>query len=123
MEQVTHYYSDDLTGEVSEDVKTYPIGWLGTYGEVDLNEANFQKYNTLFQELLSVARPIPVTAQNGNAPQHRSNKSGKTDREKRNYAKKVREWAWSQGLEVERFGRVPKEIVEAYENRKSNGTS
>lgn len=106
-------YSDDITKEVSDDVKTYNFGWLGNYGEIDLNKDNFEYYNEIFQTLFKHGRSGKQLAQ---APKQKVN-DARTQRQKREESQALREWAIANGYSVSTRGRPRKAVIEAYKNR------
>lgn len=96
---------DDLDG--SEATQTVLFGLEGRSYEIDLNEANSEKFRAALAPYVGAARKasssrsIPVRRIGSGKP---ANKAGD-----------VREWARMNGLDVNDRGRVPAEIVKAFE--------
>lgn len=103
-------YSDDLTGEVGDDVKPRSIGWLGNHYEIDLSEAHTKEIDDFLAPYIENAR-IPK-------PQPKPRKKSKykpTSREYKAYLFDVRNWARQNGMKINPRGRIPRQVLEAYE--------
>lgn len=101
-------YSDDFTGEITDDVRRISYGWLGTYYEVDLNTLNFNTYNELMQALIAVSTRIK--------PQQRH---FDTERQKKEDLAPVRQWLRDNGYPVSGKGQIRKSHLEAYREANS----
>lgn len=98
-------FTDDLTNTEGEDIATHTFSLDGVGYEIDLNPDSHQLLLDALAPFLKVGR------KSGSAPRRGSNK--RTDGPD---PVKVREWAKSQGIEVNARGRVPRDVIEKYEN-------
>lgn len=121
---------DDLTGEESEDISTVEFALDGVTYEIDLDDRNSAALRDALANYVSAARRTGGRRSTGNGRRRstgagtgtpRATSPGGYDRET---SKQIREWAKGQGYEVSDRGRVPNNVVEAWEaQRKSNGQS
>ncbi|WP_406126101.1 Lsr2 family protein [Streptomyces sp. NBC_00989] len=98
-------FTDDLTGAEGEDIAAHTFSLDGVSYEVDLNPDSHQLLLDALAPFLKVGR------KSGSAPRHR----GSSTRADSPDPIKVREWAKSQGIEVNTRGRVPRNVIEKYE--------
>jgi hypothetical protein len=112
---------DDLTGEEAEDISTVEFALDGVTYEIDLDEKNSSKLRDALAEYVAAARRTGGRrASNGRRRPSggagtgtpRATSPGGYDRET---SKQIREWAKGQGFEVSDRGRVPNNVVEAWE--------
>ncbi|MFC4494898.1 Lsr2 family protein [Streptomyces ovatisporus] len=99
---------DDITGEESEDVTNVQFSVAGTDFEIDLNDKNHAAFMNALAPYMEKGRRIKRSRKSGGSSA-RSSSSGGGD------TAKIREWAKSQGHEVNERGRVPAHIRQAYE--------
>lgn len=100
---------DDLDG--SQGTETVNFALDGRSLEIDLNEANAARLRDVLAPYVAAAR----RAGSATVSQSRSRRgTGAADR-KVNAA--VREWARNQGMKVSERGRIPSDVIEAYQNR------
>lgn len=95
---------DDIDGGAAE--KTIYFGWEGKSYEIDLAAKNAKAIEKAVTDLLPHARLVRTSAKTGKRMMEV--KTGPDP-------KAVRAWAASQGLTVNRLGKVPSDIVEQYE--------
>ncbi|MDH6523133.1 hypothetical protein M2163_000361 [Streptomyces sp. SAI-135] len=98
-------YTDDLTGTEGTDIATHTFSLDGVSYEVDLNPDSYQQLLDALAPFVQVGRKPGGSSRRG---------SGKKTASGSN-AVKVREWAQSQGIEVNSRGRVPRDVIEKYE--------
>ncbi|WP_433784600.1 histone-like nucleoid-structuring protein Lsr2 [Actinomycetospora sp. CA-101289] len=113
---------DDLTGEEAEDISTVEFALDGVTYEIDLDEKNSSKLRDALADYVAAARRTGGRrASNGGRRRSgggagtgtpRATSPGGYDRET---SKQIREWAKGQGFEVSDRGRVPNNVVEAWE--------
>ena len=106
--RVTEHLVDDIDG--SEAAETIRFAVDGTEYEIDLSESNASEFHDAFAPYISAARRLggrPTRSSGRNAS--RSSDPAKVD------PKQVREWAKSQGLDVNPRGRVSKTLIEQYQ--------
>jgi hypothetical protein len=118
---------DDLTGEESEDITTVEFALDGVTYEIDLDDKNSAGLRDQLAQYVAAARR---TGGRRAAGRRRSGGAGTgTPRATspggydRDTSKQIREWARSEGFEVSDRGRVPNNVVEAWESRGKNGTA
>ncbi|SDK89053.1 Lsr2 protein [Actinopolyspora mzabensis] len=117
-QKVTVQLVDDVDGSEAESTVEFALD--GVSYTIDLSSENAAELRDALAPYLSSARRVGGRKRSGKA-----NKTGKTrqsnsgsqapkaaDRE-RNQA--IREWARQQGMQVSDRGRIPAEIVEAYD--------
>jgi hypothetical protein len=96
----------DVTGQETEDVATYSFTWDGTRYEIDLCD----KAREPILSIVKIARPV--------LRRDKVSAAAKSATEQRTV---VRNWARDNGLTVHSNGRVPKEVLEKY--NEMHGTS
>ncbi|MFD3809249.1 Lsr2 family protein [Streptomyces sp. NPDC058619] len=99
-------YTDDLSGAEGEDVTTHTFSVDGVNYEVDLGHDNYQKLLDALGPFMGAGRK---TGSGARRPAKRGSQTSRGD------AAKVREWAQSQGIEVNTRGRIPADLMERYE--------
>ncbi|WP_043686724.1 histone-like nucleoid-structuring protein Lsr2 [Streptomyces xylophagus] len=99
-------FIDDLTDTEGEDIATHTFSLDGVSYEIDLNPDSHQLLLDALAPFLKVGR------KSGSAPRRR----GSSKRADGPDPIKVREWAKSQGIEVNARGRVPRDVIEKYED-------
>jgi hypothetical protein len=111
-------YTDDLTGQESEEISTHTILIDGAGVEIDLSPENHDRLLEILNPYLSAdgARRVRGNVSDSSAPRKRSRNSGPGKNED---TAKIRAWAKANGHEVNDRGRVPAAVKEAYE--KANG--
>jgi hypothetical protein len=111
---------DDLTGEEAEDITTVEFALDGVTYEIDLDDKNSARLRDALAEYVSAARRTGGRRSSGGGRRRsgagtgtpRATSPGGYDRET---SKQIREWAKAQGFEVSDRGRVPNNVVEAWE--------
>jgi len=109
---------DDLTGEEAEDITTVEFALDGVSYEIDLDDKNSARLRDALAEYVAAARRTGGRRSNGRRRSGagtgtpRATSPGGYDRET---SKQIREWAKAQGFEVSDRGRVPNNVVEAWE--------
>ncbi|MBN9099893.1 MAG: Lsr2 family protein [Pseudonocardia sp.] len=105
-QQVDVSFVDDLDGREAEGTVSFALD--GATYEIDLSARNGARLREILAPFVSAGR------RTGGAARAPRRASGASDRA-RNQA--VREWAQTQGLGVSTRGRLPSEVVAAYEAR------
>ena len=112
---------DDLTGEEAEDITTVEFALDGVTYEIDLDDKNSARLRDALAEYVAAARRTGGRRATGTTRRRsggagtgtpRATSPGGYDRET---SKQIREWAKGQGFEVSDRGRVPNNVVEAWE--------
>ena len=110
---------DDLTGDQADE--TVAFGLDGRAYEIDLSAANAEKLRGIMGDYLAAGRHAkrgPGSGRNGLSTAKlraaATNPSGVTADREQNQA--IREWARKRGFTVNERGRIPADIVAAYNN-------
>lgn len=103
---------DDLTGD-EEDVKTVGFNLDGADYEIDLGPASRDKLREAIEPFIKAARPVPVKQ----ARTRVRRRSGSSDID----PVAARKWAAEHGIDVAPRGRVPKDVLEAYQAASGRG--
>ena len=112
-QKVTVQLVDDVDG--SEAESTVEFGLDGVDYVIDLSADNAAQLRDALASYVSSARRTGGRKRSGNKAAKASTAPSAADRE-RNQA--IREWAREQGMQVSDRGRIPSEIVEAYDKAK-----
>ncbi|MFT4041874.1 MAG: Lsr2 family protein [Gordonia sp. (in: high G+C Gram-positive bacteria)] len=114
-------FVDDLDGrEIAlDDVHTISWSWLGVDYQLDVSSSNLDKVET---GKVTIAKLLEVSTRVGGRKQSTAPKVGKPRAATKAPAKSstgntsdIREWAAAEGYEVAPRGRLPKDVVEAYQ--------
>jgi len=99
--------TDDLTQE-TENVSTYFYAFDGSWYEIDLTEKNYETFRKHMSKYTTASRETTPTRAhaNGGISQNRSRTSD---------ADAIREWARVHGHKVSDRGRLPDDVIEAYD--------
>ena len=123
---------DDLTGEESEDITSVEFALDGVTYEIDLDEKNTAELrDSLAQYVASARRTGGRRASSSSSGARRRSGGAGTGTPRatspggydRETSKQIRDWARAEGFEVSDRGRVPNNVVEAWESRGKNGSS
>ena len=112
---------DDLTGEEAEDISTVEFALDGATYEIDLDDKNSAALRDALAEYVAAARRTGGRRATTSGARRRSGSGTGTPRATspggydRETSKQIREWAKGQGFEVSDRGRVPNNVVEAWE--------
>ncbi len=104
--------TDDLDG--SEAAETVTFGLDGVEYEIDLSDDNASELRDALAQYVEHGRKTGGRRQSGRSTRESAVKS-KPDREQ---TRAIREWAQTQGYDVSDRGRIPKDVVDAYQNAK-----
>ncbi|CAM5359690.1 MULTISPECIES: histone-like nucleoid-structuring protein Lsr2 [Streptomyces] len=99
-------YTDDLTGAMGDDISTHLFSIDGVSYEIDLAPEGHQKLRDALAPFVEVARRAGGGTPRGRRPPVRREASR---------AARIREWARSQGIEVNARGLVRQDVVDQYE--------
>ncbi|MFD7341769.1 Lsr2 family protein [Streptomyces violascens] len=105
VQRIVTVFTDDLTNTEGEDIATHTFSLDGVSYEIDLNPDSHQLLLDALAPFLKVGRKAGSTSRRRGS----SKRTGGSD------PIKVREWAKSQGIEVNARGRVPRDVIEKYE--------
>lgn len=106
-QRVKTFYVSDLSGEeLAEGAHTIRFGYQGASYEIDLSPQESDEFAELMDKYVSVARRV------GGRRQRVS--SGASTGPSRDLAA-IREWARQNGYKVSSRGRIPNDVIAAYE--------
>lgn len=101
-------YTDDLTGSESKEVTTHTFSLNGVNYEIDLSPESYDKLADALGPFIEADRKTGRAKRTASKTQGKSAVDGPS-------AEQVRNWARSQGIEVNERGRVPASVRERYE--------
>lgn len=101
--KVVTIYTDDLTGEQSDEVTTHAFAVDGVQYEIDLSPDSHDQLLEVLGPFMQKGRKLG------------RGRAGKQRRTPSQDTAKIREWAKANGYEVSERGRVPASVREAYE--------
>ena len=104
---------DDIDGGVAH--QTVPFGLDGVQYEIDLSDKNA---GTLREEF---ARYIAASRRTGGRKVRRGTGSATPTPEDRERSRSIRAWAADNGWSISERGRIPTDVVTAYENSRTSG--
>lgn len=104
VQRVQIVLEDDIDGSTASEQFTFAFD--GISYEIDLNEENAQEFRETMARWTTHARR--ASNRTGRSRRASAASSGPS-------ATEIREWAKSQGMEVNARGRVPKNVRDAYE--------
>lgn len=100
---------DDITGEEASRTMEFAID--GTHYEIDLTDANIEKFNKAIADYVENARRVGRPRRGGRG----GRTAGRTSASATGASPgEVRQWAAEQGIEVSERGRIPKDVMAAY---------
>ncbi|WP_216893665.1 histone-like nucleoid-structuring protein Lsr2 [Nocardia alni] len=108
---------DDVSGDridtqiVPDPTITFAID--GVEYEIDLGAKNRDKFYAIFEPYVQAARKVGGRARRTSAAAPKPSGLSKVE------IVKIRDWAQEEGLKVSARGRLPKELVDAYQKRNS----
>ena len=106
---------DDLTGEVAENISTVEFALDGRAYELDLTDENGAKLHDALSRYVHAARKIGGRRRNATRPDRGSKSTSRTTGYNRETLKSIREWAKKNGHNISDRGRLPAEVVQAWE--------
>jgi hypothetical protein len=103
---------DDLDGTASDDISTVSFSLDGADYEIDLTEDNAESLRATLEEYVAAARRTGGRIKRGSGP----TKSPARPAADREQTKAIREWARQNGFELAERGRIPANVLAAYED-------
>jgi hypothetical protein len=107
--------TDDLTGEPGEDVQTVTFSFAGVDYEIDLSAVARTGLGTVLYQYTRYARVVPKGRKSSAKRAGGKGTSGRRVSADRERSTAIRTWAANHGHTLGNRGRIPSEIVEAYE--------
>ncbi|MFL6144689.1 MAG: Lsr2 family protein [Labedaea sp.] len=111
-QKVTVTLVDDLDGTEAEE--TVEFGLDGASYQIDLSEENAERLRDALAEYVDHARRSGGRKRANSRPAGRPARPASADREQ-NQA--IRAWARKQGMKVSDRGRIPSEVIDAYNSQ------
>jgi len=107
---------DDLDGTASEGISTVSFSLDGADYEIDLNNANAESLRETLAEFIAAARRTGgrVRRNAGSTKVARSRPAAS-----REQTRAIREWARENGFELADRGRIPANVIEAFDEAQS----
>jgi hypothetical protein len=102
---------DDLDGTASDDISTVSFSLDGADYEIDLSESNAEDLRGILAEFVAAARRTGGRIKRSSG----STKSPARPAADREQTKAIREWARNNGFELADRGRIPANVLTAYE--------
>lgn len=106
---------DDLDGTSSNSIDTITFGLDGVTYEIDLTEGNAEKLRDQLAEFIGSARRTGGRAKRNIGPG--ANRSSNGASRSREQTQAIRDWARQNGWEVADRGRIPADIIKAFESQ------
>ncbi|SMD27179.1 histone-like nucleoid-structuring protein Lsr2 [Kibdelosporangium aridum] len=100
---------DDLDGTTSDDITTVTFGLEGVTYEIDLTEKNAAKLRNQLGDFVDHARRTGGRVKRGTSPKALAPAGN------REQTKAIRDWARQNGFELSDRGRIPSNVIEAFE--------
>jgi hypothetical protein len=110
---------DDLDGTVSEDISTVSFALDGAQYEIDLTEDNANQLRETLADFIEAARRTGGRVKRGVSPV----KSAARPAADREQTKAIREWARQNGFELADRGRIPTNVIDAFEDAQTAAVS
>ncbi|MBP2329287.1 hypothetical protein JOF56_009672 [Kibdelosporangium banguiense] len=105
---------DDLDGSVAEDISTVTFGLDGASYEIDLTGGNAEKLRKNLADFVGAARRTGGRVKRGTGI-----KGAATPAANREQTRAIREWARKNGFDLSDRGRIPSNVLEAFEDAHS----
>jgi hypothetical protein len=110
---------DDLDNTSGDDIETVPFGLDGVTYEIDLGAANAGRLRDALNEFVASARRTGGRKR----PRQTSQPEVAQRIRDREENQKIRDWARDNDWSVSERGRIPSNVLEAYEAATTKGTS
>jgi hypothetical protein len=114
-QKVTVQLVDDLDGTPADDISTVTFGLDGATYEIDLAEANANNLRKALEDYVGHARRTGGRIKRGTSSARASSAARNQEQ-----TRAIREWARNNGHEVSARGRIPVNIIEAFEAAQSD---
>jgi hypothetical protein len=114
---------DDLDGTTSDSIETITFGLDGATYEIDLNDDHAGQLRQELADFVASARRIGGRARPGTGPSAASTASANGSSRNREQTQAIRDWARKNGWEVADRGRIPANVIEAFEFEAGKGSN
>jgi hypothetical protein len=112
-QKVIYELIDDLDGTASEDISTVSFSLDGADYEIDLTEENAENLRATLEEFVGAARRTGGRIKRNTGTTKPAPSRPAASREQ---TKAIREWAKQNGFELADRGRIPANVIEAYDD-------
>ncbi|HZS21688.1 MAG TPA: Lsr2 family protein [Pseudonocardiaceae bacterium] len=106
---------DDLTGEEAENISTVEFALDGVTYELDLTDENSAKLHDALSQYAKAGRKIGGRRRGGPRPDRATKSTDRTAGYNRETLKSIRAWAKKNGHNVSDRGRLPAEVMQAWQ--------
>jgi hypothetical protein len=106
---------DDLTGEAAENISAVEFALDGIAYELDLTDENSAKLHDALAQYVNAARKIGGRRRSGARSDRAIKSASRAANHNRETLKAIRAWAKKNGRNVSDRGRLPAEVLEAWE--------
>ena len=106
---------DDLTGEEAENISTVNFALDGMPYELDLTDENRAKLRDTLSPYANAGQKISRRRRGGPRPGQAAKSTGSAAGYNRETLKSIREWAKKNGHSVSNRGRLPAEVLQAWQ--------
>jgi hypothetical protein len=106
---------DDLTGEEAENISTVEFAIDGVTYELDLTDENSTKLHDTLSQYAKAGRKVGGRRRSSPRPGRVIKSTGGTAGYNRETLKSIREWAKKNGHNVSDRGRLPAEVMQAWQ--------
>lgn len=100
---------DDLDGTAAEDITTVSFGLDGVTYDIDLTPSNAAKLRNSLGDYVEAARRTGGRVKRGTSPKAAAPAAN------REQTRAIRDWARQNGFELSDRGRIPSNVIEAFE--------
>lgn len=105
-QRIKTFFVSDLSGEeLGETANTVKFGYQGVAYEIDLSQEEADEFAEVMDKYVTAARRVGGRRQSGSAASTGPSRD----------LSAVREWARQNGYTVSSRGRIPNEVLEAYD--------
>jgi hypothetical protein len=106
---------DDLDGTSNDSIETITFGLDGVIYEIDLSDTNASKLRAELADFVGSARRTGGRAKRGTGATAARSTSTSGSGRSREQTQAIREWARNNGWDIAERGRIPANVVEAFE--------
>jgi hypothetical protein len=114
-QKVLVQFVDDLDGSVGEDVSTVSFALDGVSYEIDLRDANANKLRDSLEDYVASARRVGGRVKRAVATTATAAPAKASDARSKEQTKAIREWARKNGHDLADRGRIPANVIAAFE--------
>ena len=106
---------DDLTGEEAQDISTVEFSLDGVTYQLDLTDTNGETLRGALSPYIAAGRKIGGRRRGPRRPSRMRKSNGRASGYTRATFKAIRSWAKTNGYPVSNRGRIPLEVMQAWQ--------